>query len=389
MGGDGFMRRCCLVAAVLFMMGLTGCDLPKAGPGIDTLTRHEQLQNRKVLFASLVTQEVTMEDAIRMAEQDRREEAERIRAAVHAINMGRRDGNPVIHVGDNVTISMMSFPEVGGTTGAVPAFMKLGSFRVLRDGTVALPYINSVRVAGMTYARTQRRLSRLYAARGLFNAPSVIVQSDSSGGSRVADSILVVGQVTRPREIGWLPGGMTLAHVLAATMSDGTMSVTRTADEEGQGTARYRISVSIVRRGKVRGTLPLDDALTNDISLAPRDRVIVKKETPITVSVLGGGASRPGLYAFGDFPSLAEVLALSGGLKGDAASSRAVFVLRYDHGVPHLMKIPFRRAYGLFVAQKFLLKRDDIVYVAESSWVPYFKVFSLILQAGVLASIAR
>lgn len=389
MRGAGFLRGYLLAAAVLSMLEVTGCGLPEAGPGIGTMTRKEQLRDRKALFSSLVTQDVSMEDAIRMAEQDRREEKERIRAAVHAINIGRHDGNPVAHAGDNITVSILSFPAAGDAAGTAPAFMKLGSFRVLRDGTVALPYVNSVHVAGLTYARIQRRLSRLYAARGLFNTPSVIVRSDSSGGSRVADSILVVGQVTRPREIAWLPGGMTLAHVLAVAMSDGSISSARPGGDDGLHTARYRLSVSIVRGGRVVGTVPLEDALTIDMSLAPRDRVIVKKEASISVPVLGGGVSRPGLYAFGASPSLAEVLAMSGGLKGDAASSRAVFVLRYERNIPHLMKVPFDRAYGLFVAQKFLLKRDDIVYVAESPWVPYSKVFSLILQAGVLASIAR
>lgn len=373
----------------LAMPVLTGCDLPKAGPGVRSLMARRQVQENRQAFDDLVTREVTMQDALEAAREIRDREAARVRQSISAINAGSRIQNSVLHAGDGMAVSILSFSGGSDGTGAVPSVMKLGQFPVLQDGTIDLPYVGPVQVMSLTYAQIQRKLSRLYADRKIFSNPSVIVQADGLDGGRAADSVLVVGQVNSPREVRWLPGGMTLAHVLAETAGSGSFTVPAAGDDRESASARYATTVSVIREGQVVGSLPVSEALVNDVFLAPHDKVIVKKEASITVPVLGGGASRPGVYSFGSSPTLAEVLAVSGGLKSEAASSRAVFVLRHEDGKPYLLKVPFSRVYGLFVAQSFLLKKGDVVYVAESSWMPYLKVFSLIVQAGVLVSIAR
>lgn len=382
------MSGCGLVVMALFTPVLTGCDLPKAGPGVGSLMARRQLQGNRQVFDDLVTREVTIKEALDEARQIREAEQVRVRQVIAAINEGSSTRNSVIRRGDDITVSILSFSGGSEGVGAVPSIMKLGRFPVLQDGTVDLPYVGSVQAASQTYAQMQKTLSRLYAERKVFNSPSAIVQVDGSGG-RGGESVLVAGQVNRPREIEWLPGGMTLAHVLAETMDSEPVAAVGKTDGGESVSARYETVVSVVRGGRDIGSLPIGDALAHDVLLAPHDKVIVKKEASITIPVLGGGASRPGVYSFGASPTLAELLAISGGLRHEAASSRAVFVLRHDHERPCLLKIPFNRVYGLFVAQSFLMKSGDAVYVAESSWMPYLKVFSLIVQAGVLASIAR
>lgn len=376
---------CSLAFMALLVPVLAGCDLPSGGPGVKELTAQPQRQDSRGLFSGLVMQDITLREATIMAGQMREAEKLRVRQAIWAIDAGHSTRDPVIHVGDDLSVSILSFAGGGDT----PAIMKLGHFPVLRDGMVTLPYVGAVRVVSLTYASIQQKLSRLYAAQRVFSHPSVIVQEEAPDGRWEADSVLVLGEVKTPGEVRWQPGGLMLAHVLAEAMGGGPPAPAGGPSDGQPVSVRPETVVSVVRHGQVVGALPLDDGLVNDIHLAPHDRVIVKKEASIRIPVLGGGASRPGIYSFGTCPTLADILAISGGLQRDAASSRAIFVLRRDHDTPHLLKIRFDRTYGLFVAQSFLLEDGDVVYVAESSWVPYFKVFSLMLQAGVLASIAR
>lgn len=383
------MSRCGLVIMALSTPVLTGCDLPKAGPGVGSLMARRQYQNGRQSFDGLVTREVTIKDALETARQIRAEDAARIRQSAAAINVGSSTRNSTLHRGDDITVSILSFSGGSEGLGAAPSVMRLGRFSIMQDGTVDLPYLGPVQAMSLTCSQMQRKLSRLYAERRIFSNPSVIVRADGTEDGQAADSVLVVGQVNHPREVRWRAGGMTLAHVLAEAMGGETVMMAETSDGGVAAPARYATVVSVVREGQVVGELPISEALSGDVFLAPHDRVIVKKTASIMVPVLGGGAARPGAYAFGVSPTLAEVLAMSGGLRQEAASSRAVFVLRYDHGRPCLLRIPFDRVYGLFVAQNFLLKSGDVVYVAESSWMPYLKVFSLIVQAGVLVSIAR
>jgi polysaccharide export outer membrane protein len=83
-------------------------------------------------------------------------------------------------------------------------------YQVASDGTVDIPYLHTVQVAGLEPQEIGRLLRRLFMAQGVLSDPSVVVQVKEYNSKRVT----VLGQVAKPGTFPFTPG-MTLIQAVS------------------------------------------------------------------------------------------------------------------------------------------------------------------------------
>lgn len=371
-------------------LGLGACSLPNSGPTVGAVSSLED--NHGVNVVKLDESQV-----IEMAKASNLSKQTRLDNAIAILENSGDSIDRTLSVGDIVAINLWTFsPWPGGASDSAssgqggPSQVKMGDFQISSDGTVDLPYAHRVHIAGMTYPQAQDAVASRYSGLGILQRPAVTIQQSDSAtkvGDGGNDGVLVTGQIGKPRDIPWSPGGLTMAKALTFAMGDGT--TTLESQSEQHSNSQASISVSVSRNGHSIASIPMDEALERDIPLRPADHLIVKKQSSVRVNVMGGGIMKNGVYGFADTPSMAEVISSAQGLNTDTANSSKIYVFRLVNNVPTLYELNWTKGISLFVAQQFPIQDQDIVYVAESQWVPVEKVLSLIVQMGVVASIAR
>lgn len=263
--------------------------------------------------------------------------------------------------GDVLSISLFEIgvrifsagPAASGDTGFDPTAknQQIGPLEVTREGTIRLPYVGVIAVAGKRPGDVERDIEQRMIGRS--ENPQVIVRLEAANGS----AVIVGGEVTSPGRFRLSPAHEKLLDVI--TLAGGY-----------RGGGMADLVVRVVRQGQV-AEAPLeglDYSNGGGMELEPGDRVEVLRR-PRSYSVLGT-ANRVNRY---DLPtrqvSLIEALALAGGPNDNLADPAAVFVFRYetapdgtDH--PTVYHINMLKPGGYFLAQKFILENKDVIYVA-------------------------
>lgn len=200
--------------------------------------------------------------------------------------------------GDGIQVTVFNVPEYSGT------------FRVLVDGTLNLPVVGSLDVAGLTIAQASDLISRQYEP--ILQRPIVTVVLADPRPLRIAIS----GEIERPGSYVLSPqGGAQFPTVSQAIVAAG--GVTRSAD----------VRAIVVRRSLSQGDRILNvnlwelartGELDEDITLRDGDRISIPTETtnnqresrilarasfatvPNTIEVaVVGEVFRPGTYRIG------------------------------------------------------------------------------------------
>lgn len=102
-----------------------------------------------------------------------------------------------------------------------------------------------------------------------------------------------------------------------------------------------------------------------------------------------GGVDRPSNVSIPvENADLAFPLAEAGGLNGQVARARSVFVfrLRGPGGVASAYRLDFSRPDALLLARAFCLAPDDIVYVASAEGADFRKLVGMILSPLLVAA---
>lgn len=162
------------------------------------------------------------------------------------------------------------------------------------DGTIAMPLIGALQAAGLTCAELQERLTEAYCA--FVKQPSVLV---SLTDGQYANAY-VLGEVNNPGPVNLnAPTSVTQALALAGGLSRNAAS-------------RWAL---LTRLGQEAQPLDLSAALRGDpeanVLLRAGDVLLVKTRARVTVS---GEVKNPGVYTLDDNESLANALALAGGV---------------------------------------------------------------------------
>ena len=193
-----------------------------------------------------------------------------------------------------------------------------GKYRVDTDGTISMPYIQRVPVAGLTLAEAQAKITSLLQA-GYFRNPQVRVEIDQFK----ARSVIVNGEVRTPGKVT-LPGA--------------TISLLEALILAGSPTTNAANEVIVIHQPKP-GEPPVEPITVNrkELELGRAGRDVVLQDGDI-VNVpqakrfyISGFVKNPGYYVLDTGTTVSQAIVLAGGLS-DRGSDRRIRVNRIVDG---------------------------------------------------------
>ena len=257
----------------------------------------------------------------------------------------------MIGPGDELDVTVYGAPDLSGHT------------RVGSDGTISLPLVGNVRLAGLSSDQAQEAISSQLRQRNIVKDPQVSVFVKEYTNSEIS----VAGEVAKPGVFSVL-GPHRLLDVLEAA---------------GGLTDKASNAITISHRDTDQLTsihLSNDPAevARNNIELQPGDTVVVPQAGIVYVL---GEVNKPGGYALNSSGgvTLLQVLAAAGGPTHLASVSGTKMVRRTPSGLKEI-SVPMKELLHAKAAD-IAMNPGDIVYVPSS------KVKSA-LNAGALASSA-
>lgn len=238
---------------------------------------------------------------------------------------------------------------------------------VASDGTIRLPYIGRLMVAGSSPYDVQRMIET--ALKGKSQSPQALVTVVNSPGN----SVYLIGDVTRT---GRMPLTAARERLLDAVATAG-----------GPKTSASDTVVRLNRAGQ-SAEMRLGDIRAgsgDDITLLPGDRIELITE-PRSFSAFGA-TSKVSQVTF-DTPSvsLAEGLARIGGPNDAQADPRSVFLFRYDAAAiaagepPLIYRLNLMKPESYIIAQNFPMRDKDLIYIANSAANPVSKFVAILNQ---------
>lgn len=256
------------------------------------------------------------------------------------------------------------------TTEAARA-VAINDLRVSGEGTIFVPYLGDIPVAGQTQEAARRLIEQEMTA----IVPSAQVQLVHEPGTR--GSVALVGGVAQPGRYPLPEGRFSLLMLLS----------------EGGGVrdSLRNPQVRLIRDGRTY-LASLDRLLENpaeDTILRGGDKVAVIEDARFFRAIGASGQER--LVPFGqDEVSALDAVAMISGVNDRRADPSGVLVLREyppeavrpdGQGGPRLPRVVFAldltSADGLFSAGRFPIRDGDTVYVAESAFNATESILSL------------
>ncbi|TDV37323.1 polysaccharide export outer membrane protein [Paraburkholderia caballeronis] len=240
--------------------------------------------------------------------------------------------------------------------------------RVGSKGTISLPYVGDLPVEGMTLHEVERNI--LGRLKGKVSVP--VVRVELSGD--ISSSVLVVGAVKTPGRVSALKGPLTLLDAI---------------NSAGGPVLEPHLIRVVVRTGKGMQIYNYNDLL-HDINpvIPPHSEIIVERDRKRFVAM--GAVGTPGLHDLpSENPSLLETLGSVGGLQERMADASGVFIFRLTHsddGKPQaeVFRLNMKRPEAIFLAEQFLVRPEDAIYVTNAAVYEWQKIITPIVQVLVL-----
>ena len=291
--------------------------------------------------------------------------------------------------------------EAGGLFIPGEAGVRAGNFVSLppqtvdKTGRINVPYAGSVKVAGRSTSAIENDIVRRLRNRAI--DPQVVISFAQRSGSMIS----VVGGASSSGSQRF-PLSFNGDKVLDAMARAGGVR------EEG-----FETRVKLQRRGKeyTSSFVALMNEPAKNVYLKPDDAIYLYRDPDIFTMM--GAVGFNGDYRF-DKPELmlSEALGRAGGLQDNRADPAEVYVYRHEdkalldhlghlgkedkkrhitsgydeYSIPTIYKFNLRQADGFFLTQKFRIKHNDIVYVANAESVEFVK-FLNILNPGATTTI--
>jgi polysaccharide biosynthesis/export protein len=283
-------------------------------------------------------------------------------------------------IGDVVSVSIFE-AAAGGLFIPLEAGVRPGNFVTMPDqmvdqnGNITIPFAGLIKAAGRTNVQVQEDIINKIKNRAI--EPQVIVSLAQQRTSLIS----VVGAVNTPLRFA-VPASGAQDRVLDA--------ITRAGGIQGPGYASW----VMLERGGRRATVPFENLVMNpknNIYILPGDRIYVYQEQQkfIAFGALGGGgggsvSGSQGVFNFDAWRlNLAEAVAKAGGLADFQANPSAVFLYRKEprevaqllgadmtrfNGplVPVIFSISFQDPGGYFLATRFQMRNDDIIFATNA-----------------------
>jgi polysaccharide export outer membrane protein len=258
----------------------------------------------------------------------------------------------------------------------------LGLQRVADNGTINVPFVGTVQVAGLDLHQIEQRIVQQLGNR--VQEPEVIVDFAAPR----AHTVMISGDVKKPGRLSILDDIRTVVDAINA--AGGLAGAGQTGIPPSN-----QAEVVVRRQGQVILTAQLSDLLAGaDVAVQRGDEIVVRPN-PRVFTVLGA-VQKSGNY---DMPkqhlSLLEALGSVGGLKDERANKTGVYVFRMGD----LLNNPTARArvfrldlfqpVSIFVAQQFPLQARDVIYVSNAPLYEYDKVLTPIYRTFSIIGVAK
>jgi polysaccharide export outer membrane protein len=257
----------------------------------------------------------------------------------------------------------------------------LGVQRVAEDGTINVPFVGIVPVAGLDLTQIERRIVQQLGTK--VQEPEVIVEFDADRTHTVS----VSGDVKKPGRQSLLEGIRTVVD--AINQAGGPVGVPNAAASANQ------LEVVVRRDGQVILTSQYSDLLAGgDIPVQRGDEIVVRVNTRV-YTVLGAVLKSGNVEMTKHNLSLLEALGNVGGLSDQRANKTGVYVFRMGDlqnnptARARVFRLDLFQPVSIFVAQQFGVQARDVIYVTNAPLYEYDKILTSIYRTFSIVGVAR
>ncbi|MTI16954.1 polysaccharide export protein [Rhodobacteraceae bacterium RKSG542] len=295
----------------------------------------------------------------------------------------QRGATQVLGVGDSLSISIWEAAQDGLFSTATSKKSRVET-QVDENGFIFVPYAGRIRAKGLSVEGVRSVIQRQLTGKAI--EPQVVVHLT---GNR-SNSVVVVGDVNKPGRYPISSQGSRLLEIVA--------------EAGGASKTTYETVVTLKRQGR-SGTARFEELIENprnNIQVASGDNILLSYH-PRSFSAFGAVA-REQLVPFKTKSlSLAEAIALVGGLSDYRADPTGVFLFRYEDRslvqrlqpqreimqggkVPVIYRLNVRQANGYLKARSFSMRDKDILYVSSHPTAEFGKFLQIL--APLLSNVA-
>ena len=300
-----------------------------------------------------------------------------------------------VSVGDTIQVTIYE-SQSGGLFIPKEASVRPGNFislppqTVERGGYITVPYVGLVRAVGRSTVDIGKTIANSLADRAI--EPQVVVSFSDRSGSEVS----VIGAVEEATRFSLSFGGDKILDAIASA--------------GGPSSPGYETWVSL-QRGDNEYTVPFDRLVldpTKNIYVNSKDTVYLYRQ-PKKFTVYGAAQSQ-GSISFGKRALfLSEALGLANGLRDTQADPAEIYIYRHEEAkylnalatdspdnsklslikgdtVPVIYKLNLRDPNGFFLAQKFPMRDDDVIYIANAKSVEFLKFLNILNSTASTAT---
>jgi len=328
-------------APALFLLAcLGGCGLPQLGPTFSATVNKAAAEDGQFTL-------VEGEDHVRNSNALAGEPG--FPSAFLSAGVGNTD---VLATGDKLSLLVIENVSEGVFATGGNRIFQLPQLQVQQSGKIHVPYVGQIQAAGRTVEELRQDITDALDPQ----TPNPQVSLERVPGSGASVSVLgaVTAQGVYPIEIS----SQRLTAMLArAGGAAGPLEEIVVRLERGKTTGEARLSL-------------IAEDPRQDIALRPGDRItLVKDDRTITVLGATGGQTRIPVPRH-DY-RLIDLLGDAGGLNGNMASAKGVFVFRSTDSAGRdsdrlVIRFDLSTPAGIFAARSFRLRNADTVYVSEA-----------------------
>ncbi len=291
------------------------------------------------------------------------------------INRQPQSANRIIAAGDKVSVIVWSTEENSLLSSPGQRAVELENITVSSNGTIFLPYVSNVRIAGMSPDHAREVIQEKFVT----ILPSAQVQLELKEGPQ--STVSAVSGVSNPGAYPLPDQDFTVLGLLAAAGG-----VERSLENP---------QIRLIRNEQIFGTSidRLFEEPRLDTTLQGGDKVIVQEDDRFFLSL--GASDRQSTFPFTrDSLTALDALSIIGGIDPTRANPQGILILRMypasairtDGTGPSnqrtIFTIDLTSADGLFSAGQFRINSGDLVYATESPVSSTRSLFA-ILAAGI------
>lgn len=292
---------------------------------------------------------------------------------------GAQPVGTTVGIGDtvDVTIWEASPPALFGTAAldsGMGSFIQtsqpnaLPGFLVGPSGTITIPFAGEIPAAGHSVHDIEREIVRRLQGRA--HQPQAVVRI----AKNVASTVTVLGDVKQSGQIPLTPHGERVLDALS--------------EVGGTDQPLDRMTVQLTR-GTIVRRMAAEDIVanpSNNVVLQSGD-VVTALYQPNSFTVLGAAGKNDEVRFEGTGITLSQALGRVGGLRGDTADPKGVFIFRWQQPdgagqrVPVIYRVDLKQPETYLAAQNFPMRNGDVLYVSNSAVSDFQRFLGLVAQS--------